>query len=52
MSPAPKALTCSGRSEMNVTRKSMFDVRAMRIGKKTGSVAKAKPLIGTVQYSR
>jgi len=31
MSPAPKALTCSGRSEINVTRKSMFEaVRAMR----------------------
>lgn len=24
MSPAPKALTCSGRSETNVTRKSKF----------------------------
>jgi hypothetical protein len=24
MSPAPKALTCSGRSEINVTRKSKF----------------------------
>lgn len=30
MSPAPKALTCSGRSEINVTRKSRFEaVRAM-----------------------